>query len=383
MNANRKFPGLLRKARLAVVAAVLAVAVIEGAMLAMDNKWPVRPVDFDVELVRGSRIFVPMGASPDWLETAPEKIGRDPADPIICHQRFRARKAPGVYRVIMLGGSSTRNLMPYLPSLAERLGKTGGPKYHSVEIINAGACGYGSERVARIAREAMDYQPDCMLLYAGHNEAAEIMQVGYKRTETPVRDMLRHSACYRRYADWKLEKEEARLARSKSLQAVPERDDVIRWIRTNPSVIIRGYESNVAAIAEMCRTQEVRLILATVAGNLAHPMLRFEEDGAKYAPVTDLINSGRYKEAAALGSRILAGIGYRWQVSAAENDVVRKVAAEHGIPLADVESAVIAAEPHHLPGEMLFRDHCHLNDLGNMVLIRTIEPFIAEAIRTR
>ena len=29
------------------------------------------------------------------------------------------------------------------------------------------------------------------------------------------------------------------------------------------------------------------------------------------------------------------------------------------------------AEPHHIPGETLFNDHCHLNEKGNEILLQT------------
>ncbi|NLV40506.1 MAG: hypothetical protein GXY15_04670 [Candidatus Hydrogenedentes bacterium] len=54
--------------------------------------------------------------------------------------------------------------------------------------------------------------------------------------------------------------------------------------------------------------------------------------------------------------------------------------AEHGVPLADVEAAVTAAEPHGVPGETLFNDHCHLNPAGNALLARTYEKEILRAL---
>ena len=50
------------------------------------------------------------------------------------------------------------------------------------------------------------------------------------------------------------------------------------------------------------------------------------------------------------------------------------------MPLADVEAAVIAAEPHGVPGETLFNDHCHLNPAGNALLVRVYEKEILRAL---
>jgi hypothetical protein len=59
----------------------------------------------------------------------------------------------------------------------------------------------------------------------------------------------------------------------------------------------------------------------------------------------------------------------RHQSSDAENDIIRRIASQHNVPLADVEAAVIAAEPHRVPGETLFIDMCHLSPEGNRILL--------------
>ncbi|HRZ16716.1 MAG TPA: SGNH/GDSL hydrolase family protein, partial [Candidatus Hydrogenedentes bacterium] len=70
----------------------------------------------------------------------------------------------------------------------------------------------------------------------------------------------------------------------------------------------------------------------------------------------------------------------RHQSSDLENAILRELAAENGVPLADVEAAVIAAEPHGVPGETLFNDHCHLNPAGNALLVRVYEKEILRAL---
>ncbi|MGC9054252.1 MAG: SGNH/GDSL hydrolase family protein, partial [Candidatus Hydrogenedens sp.] len=59
---------------------------------------------------------------------------------------------------------------------------------------------------------------------------------------------------------------------------------------------------------------------------------------------------------------------------------VRELAEKHHIPLADVLSAVERAEPHHIPGETLFNDHCHLNPEGNSIMIHTFEEKILQVL---
>ncbi len=99
--------------------------------------------------------------------------------------------------------------------------------------------------------------------------------------------------------------------------------------------------------------------------------------------VIPLYESGRWEEGLALAREILANASPRHQSSDQENRVIRQVTAKWGIPLADVEAAVIAREPHGIPGETLFSDHCHLNEKGNRILMETYLPKIVEALSKR
>jgi hypothetical protein len=87
--------------------------------------------------------------------------------------------------------------------------------------------------------------------------------------------------------------------------------------------------------------------------------------------VNSLIQQQQYEQAKTLAKELLAETYGRHQSSKIENGIIRKLAKNFSIPLADIESAVEAAEPHGLPGETLFGDHCHLNNQGNQILLST------------
>jgi hypothetical protein len=78
-------------------------------------------------------------------------------------------KPPGVYRIVMLGGSTVygrgvRAPQQSLPAhLARRLG--------NVEVINAGVMGYASgQELLYLSTELLDYRPDLVIAYDGANE---------------------------------------------------------------------------------------------------------------------------------------------------------------------------------------------------------------------
>lgn len=94
---------------------------------------------------------------------------------------FRKEKAPGTRRIFVLGESTTIGY-PYFHNgsfhrwLQFRLVHTF-PDQH-FEIINLALTAVNSYTVLGFAREVVDYQPDAVLIYTGHNEYYGAMGVG-------------------------------------------------------------------------------------------------------------------------------------------------------------------------------------------------------------
>jgi lysophospholipase L1-like esterase len=90
-------------------------------------------------------------------------------------QEFPVTKAPGTFRAFVIGESSAAGV-PYPATYAfsawlqKRLAWEL-PQLH-VEIVNAGISGYSTRRMTRVVDEVLQYQPDAIIVYAGHNEFA-------------------------------------------------------------------------------------------------------------------------------------------------------------------------------------------------------------------
>jgi hypothetical protein len=95
--------------------------------------------------------------------------------------RFRVEKPPGTYRIFALGASTTIGF-PYMFNgsfsslLRDRL-YAHFPE-RKVEVVNVGITAVNSYTVADIAREVMRYEPDLLIVYAGHNEFYGAFGVG-------------------------------------------------------------------------------------------------------------------------------------------------------------------------------------------------------------
>ncbi len=324
---------------------------------------------------------MPAADDPECLVTNPNKL-------VSFHgQRFRRHKAPGTLRVFFLGGSSVNYLDYELPRLAERLaGRFAG--IEEAEFINCGGLSYGSHRLVLIAREVLDYDPDLLLVYSGHNEFEELEQLDLANLGTlGVQQTLARSALYRFIRDRLAARriDALREARNRRIleQALP--DTARTWehefSEEEKRERMNAYRRNLEAIVSMCRERGAGIILGTVPSNLFRPSLPGEA-GARYErEVLTRFAQGEYEEGRRIAQEILQE-NPRHQASDRENSIVRSVAEAKGVPLAEVERVVAGAEPHGVPGATLFNDHCHLNPEGNRLLIeeyeRCINAWLAE-----
>lgn len=94
-------------------------------------------------------------------------------------EEFLADKPADGFRVFVVGESSAAGV-PYPATqafsawLARRL--QGSLPGRPIEVVNAAIPGYASRRVLGVVREVTAYEPDLLIVYAGHNEFAESRQ---------------------------------------------------------------------------------------------------------------------------------------------------------------------------------------------------------------
>ena len=103
-----------------------------------------------------------------------------PTDPLVKNSRlpellpemsFAAKKGENVFRIFCLGGSTTQgdfsdNRFPGL--LSEMLVRS--EVNRKIEVINLGITTFNSYQVADFVAELVDYAPDLLIIYMGHNE---------------------------------------------------------------------------------------------------------------------------------------------------------------------------------------------------------------------
>jgi len=314
------------------------------------------------------------------METRPAKQVSFP------RQRFQRVKPQGTFRIVALGGSSVHYLEPEFRQLEKELTEKYKTEYDQVEIINCGGFAYGSHRLVFIFREVLNYSPDLILLYTGHNEFEEVEQMQLSNLDRIGFDeTISKSAIVRFLRDRKADYEISQLEKQHNRRLLANQEPVSEtnfarawtYAFTDQDVQQRmeRYEHNLRLILTAAREQQIPLIIGTVASNLVQPYLP-QQAASRYQQVYDLWNQEKYEEGRQLARQILRETAGRHQASDLENAILKKLADEFDRPLVDVEQAVIESEPLKLPGQTLFEDHCHLNEAGRVVWIEAFRPAI-------
>lgn len=332
-------------------------------------------IDFDGGFNEASRVFIQDPNDTQMMITQESKLQS------FQKQKFMRAKPEGTLRVVALGESSINYLQKDFMKLEIDLKNKLTNKFQKVEIINAGGLSYGSQRLAIVAKEMLLYSPDLLLVYMGHNEFEELEQLHLISPQwASVFELIYHSAFVRflsnqlfniQIKNLKKEHQERILAGPPNVPRAWQ----YKFTKDDISERMKSFERNLEFILQMYQEKKIPILLGTVPSNLVHPYLP-EEEKKKYSVVNRLIDEAQFESAKREGKMALKEILGRHQSSELENNIIRKVAKSYRVVLVDVEKAIEEGEPHHLPGETLFKDHCHLNENGNQILIQTYFPQI-------
>jgi len=354
-----------------------------------------------------------------------------------------ARKDPGAYRIVLLGGSAAQGWQAWDYNLGRVLLtmlRTAFPETR-FELFTAAYYGMNSHVMRHVAQQCVKMAPDLYVVYLGNNETVGpfgLMSVlGRKNVSSRRLDWLIRAHVFA--SDLRLmqlfgdKAQEYTFRQVGGLQwgfsAPVERMDDPRLLR-----VYRHYEDNLDAICSAAGRADAAVALCTVGANLRdwRPFAsrnRADLSDAERGQWNALYETGKqheergawqealehYRQAADIDATH-AELEFRmgtcfWRlddyanarrsfIEAGEHgftfdhanahitDAVRRVAAqrgEQGVFLVDAAQALADNSPHGIPGREFFYDHMHLRFEGNYVVARAIfeslTPRLPERIR--
>lgn len=422
----------------------VALALVEGVLAVLDVGDPQlyedpfvgfsdsRPLFSEKRLADGRRV----------MATNPGKLR------FFNHQEFAADKPANGYRIFALGGSTTAG-RPYdatvaFPHWTELYLRQMDPN-RTWEVVNAGAVSYASYRIAVLMQELVRYQPDLFVIYTGHNEFLEErsyadaihQNLALKKLRIWLNGFRFYTVARQRWLDLKGGQEKnvtvlpdavaAKLDSWTGLELY-HRDDALQ------RSVIEHFEYNLHQMIAIARGHGTEVMLVQPISNLKD-FSPFKSEHAASLAVADrsrfatLLSKGRElldgeRPAEALSSLEAARdldpqyaevhfrIG-RAQLAMRDFDAARvslvrakdldvaplraltaieelvgKVAAEHGVPLIDLP-AILATDSrerfgHGILGDEYLQDHVHPTlEVHSLIAERVIDGLVDDGVVRR
>ncbi len=401
--SERAPPGLLRSGLFAAVTVIGLLVAVNAGIEWLERRGALNTHRRDdvVQFVN-EPLFVRAGD--DWVTTAYATQSMVPS-------RFPQRKPDGAWRAFLLGGSFMMGT-PYVHQDhdEERPGGIGTwlrATLHpapggAVTVVNLASGAASSQRVARVAEQAVQLQPDVLIVASCNNEG-----------EFPpgrLREVLHAQGAYRLLTSM--------------LVTPPAPGDRPIYARQDGAVeqIRAEWRARIEGIIAQATARDVPVVLCTLPVHLRFDHVdgkafergfldgtRWEDDRGAPPPADPCIAEGIAQieagafepalatlrgcedvaEALRFGGLALAGRGDpararplleqavelvpRNRCRPSFNDDLRAIAAAHpDVILADLDAAARAHAPGGLPGDEMFTDYCHLNWRGYALMARTL-----------
>ncbi len=348
------------------------------------------------------------------------------------YQEFKIDKPENGFRIFVFGGSSAygfpwgaRVAFPFL--LEEGLKASFPDRF--IEVINASAMSYGSHRLRILIREILDYKPDLIIIYGGHNEFVErrFYRDLLKRPEELDRArLLLHrwrlyslmTRAYRKVAR-KDEKQErgadaGKRTMGELLGLDVSREHSVDVTDAEKAEAHRSFEENLNDILDQAERAHLPVIVCTLPSNLTgwrpnqsiftsdvsfddrrmvqrlleEAQQAFDKNDAasateklssacslapSYAEAQFLLGKayeqiGRFKDAKTAFTRARDDDAKPTRADSAINGIIRRCALRKNVLLMDIEQRFAEASPHGLIGFDLIQDYVHPNKEGHRLI---------------
>ena len=364
-------------------------------------------------------------------ETGTRYVTSPSRQPFFQPDSFDTQKPPTEFRVFCLGGSSVQG-RPYSIETSFttwlELSLNAADPSHVWQVINCGGVSYASYRLAPILEEVLNYEPDLVVLYTGHNEFLEDRTYQkVKHAARPLTHLHSWTSRLRSYntlrvalhgsqdaaappgAREELSTEvEARLDYRGGLNEY-QRDD--SWQKN----VVSHYRFNLDRMILLAREAGIPIILVNPPSNLKDcPPFKSEVDAAltaaqrnnftrlwTQAQVTKepeqriaILERALSIDPRHAAARFLLAETYALvnriseakhafvrardedicplRMTSRQHDVIRQVAKTSGVPLLDLEHLLALKSPHGILGNNWLLDHVHPSINGHQLIAHAL-----------
>lgn len=317
-------------------------------------------------------LFVEVAIQPEYVVVNPAFVSRYfPAfTPDVAKTPFLKEKDNQTFRVFVLGGSSTQGF-PYnfyssfSSQLQQRLQmETVGL---NVEVINLGMTAVNSFVLWDLSKRLVNYDPDAILIYAGHNEYYGSFGVGSTQfgfgKGVGLKRLILNLKNWRLYQliEDTLRPDGDGNSNNRTLMARVVKESGIPVNSELYQAGVRQFEKNLSDVLKIFGNQSVPVFVGTVTSNLKDqpPLGDGETALSKYSEGNDYFDSGFIDSARVAYLKAKEYDDIRFRAPEKMNDVIRKATKEYKAYLVDVNSASAKASESSIQDSSFFIDHLH------------------------
>ncbi|MBA4252030.1 MAG: hypothetical protein C0442_09965 [Chlorobiaceae bacterium] len=296
---------------------------------------------------------------------------------------FEKEKSKNTFRVFVLGESSTAgwpfnanaNLSRHLKWRLELLYPNS-----KIEVINLGISAVNTYTIRDLVPEVLEHNPDLIVFYNGHNEYYGVLGVASSQTIGRSRFLINTVLWLQEFRLVQLVQNTLTwgmglFAEEKALREKGENETLMgrmigeSLIPLNSEIFQNGieqFEGNMRDILELCKNENVPVILGMLTSNLKDqkPFISINEGNAPSAEsifnkARELYSQGNFDSAKVLFYLAKDLDALKFRAPQKINDVIQSLGAEFNFSVVNFDSIFNSASQNGITGNNLMVDHLH------------------------
>lgn len=301
-------------------------------------------------------------------------------DPYPIKDLFLKKKPDNGYRIFVLGESTTAgfpyaNNVSFARFLHRRLAETFPDRY--IEVVNTSLTSINTYALMDFTDEILDFEPDALLIYVGHNEyygpfgLASKASLGNSRWAVKMLFLLQHSRTFLLLRNAVLSVLRGGLFGSGAAKSMKPSDPAFIDMVTIPygsSKYTHGldqYRQNLEDIIRKARNKGVPVLLCEVVSNV-RDQAPFPSVDKTLRPADIAFQEARKLEAEGLYSQAREAYyrakdldPIRFRAPEDFNEILHQLGERYDVPVVPLKTVFENASPHGLIGDNLMVDYIH------------------------
>lgn len=333
---------------------------------------------------KGEKLFIEYTPDRDFMVSNPEFIKRyfPSFNPRIAPNPFKKEKSENTFRIFVFGGSSAQGF-PYnfYYSFADQLEQilllnTDGL---NVEVINLGMTAVNSYVIRDLSERVMPYEPDAVIIYAGHNEYygsfgvattqfGLVNSIGVKRLVLSLKNLR----IYRLFENILKPSQEGESSDNRTLMAKVIKESNIEIGSDIYKAGIEQFSENISDVIEVFTDAKIPVYIGTIASNLKDqdPLSNNEESISAFNEGNELYDNGEFTKAREAFNTAKELDGIRFRAPDEINQKIIEFSEKEGVTLVDVQRELQGASLNGIEGDAIFIDHLHPNVQGHLLMAK-------------